>query len=266
MEKEVCDIMTAIKEDLPIFSKKSNTFQTDAEDNIIKMVNVSRTYHIGNNRIDALSGINLTIKKGEMLVILGPSGSGKTTLLNLAGGIDLPTDGRIYVDNIELSNKKQMEKVRKEKIGFIFQFFNLLPNLTARENVEYVLELIKSKKNRQKAQEYMKLVGLEKRENHFPSQLSGGEQQRVAIARALAKNPLVILADEPTGELDVETGIKILQVLYSLVKKYNKTVIIVTHNQEIAKIADRIIKLSSGTIKVVEDNSSKRKNPEELSW
>ncbi|MHA2305400.1 MAG: ABC transporter ATP-binding protein [Candidatus Hodarchaeales archaeon] len=216
--------------------------------------------------MDALKNVHLSIKKGELLVILGPSGSGKTTLLNLIGGIDLPSEGQIFVDDIWLSNKKRMEKVRKEKIGFIFQFFNLLPNLTARENVEYVLELIKHKKSRQKAQEYLNMVGLGNRGDHFPSQLSGGEQQRVAIARALAKNPTVILADEPTGELDYRTGIMILKILTDLVKVHKKTVILVTHNQEIGKIADRIVRLSSGSIKVIEDNQANKIKPEELNW
>jgi putative ABC transport system ATP-binding protein len=258
--------MTVIKEYSTEFDEKNDLSVDNYMKNVIQLDKVSRTYFIGNNRINALKDVDLKVKQGELLVILGPSGSGKTTLLNLVGGIDLPSEGKIYVDNILLSNKKRMEKVRKDKIGFIFQFFNLLPNLTACENVEYVLELIKHKKSRQKAQEYMKMVGLGEREDHFPSQLSGGEQQRVAIARALAKNPVVILADEPTGELDYKTGIMILQILHDLVKINKKTVIIVTHNQEISKIADRIVRLSSGMIKIIEDNQANKIQPEELNW
>lgn len=258
--------MTITNEKIIDIDENKNLIVDDSTNHVIKLDRVYRTYFIGDNKINALKEVNLTVKQGELLVILGPSGSGKTTLLNLVGGIDLPSKGDIFVDGVLLSSKKQMEKVRKEKIGFIFQFFNLLPNLTARENIEYVLELIKQKNTRQKAQEYLEMVMLGERGDHFPSQLSGGEQQRVAIARALAKNPIVLLADEPTGELDYETGIMILRILYDLVKIHKKTVIMVTHNQEIGKIADRVVRLSSGTIKSIEDKKNKQIQPEDLSW
>ncbi|MFX0182221.1 MAG: ABC transporter ATP-binding protein [Candidatus Hodarchaeota archaeon] len=258
--------MTTSKSEMIVTSKIRVNTSHKYDISIIEMKNVSRTYRVGSIQVEALKNINLKIKKGELLVILGPSGSGKTTLLNLIGGIDIPTDGLIMLDNISLKNKKQMERIRREKIGFIFQFFNLLPNLTAGENVEYVLELMKQKNRKEKTFHYLNKVGLEERANHFPGQLSGGEQQRVAIARALAKNPLVILADEPTGELDFETGIKILRLLYDLVQNHNTTVVMVTHNQEIAKIADRIVRLSSGQIKSILDNSNSKIVPEKLVW
>ncbi|MFW9990980.1 MAG: ABC transporter ATP-binding protein [Candidatus Odinarchaeota archaeon] len=258
--------MTVQERETTSIAQTNQLLNVNGKNDVITLQKVSKTYTVGENSVVALSDVNLEVKRGELLVILGPSGSGKTTLLNVIGGIDLPSMGSVEVDRIVLDSKKQMEKVRKEKIGFVFQFFNLLPNLSARENVEYVLELTKQRNKRENAQDYLSIVGLSDRGDHFPAQLSGGEQQRVAIARALAKNPLVILADEPTGELDFETGIRILKLLNDLARTRGTTVIIVTHNQEIAKIADRIIRLSSGEVKSIEDNKMKKIDPERLNW
>ena len=258
--------MALIEESKNVNHNLNDSTNHKVPETIIKLSGVSKIYNSGSNTVTALKNVDLEVKKGELLVILGPSGSGKTTLLNIIGGLDLPTKGSLIVDKIQLKNRKQLERIRKEKIGFIFQFFNLLPNLTAQENVEYVLELLKRKDRKQQSIHYLDQVGLKNRANHFPSQLSGGEQQRVAIARALAKTPLVILADEPTGELDYETGIKVLEILTKFVTELQTAIIIVTHNQEIAKIADRIIKLGNGQIRSISDTRSKKILPRDLKW
>ncbi len=258
--------MSLIEESKHINQNLTNSIDHKTPETIIKLSGISKIYKSGVDTVSALKNIDLEIKKGELLVILGPSGSGKTTLLNIIGGLDLPTKGSLKVDNIQLKSRKQLEKIRKEKIGFIFQFFNLLPNLTAQENVEYVLELLKQKNRKKQSIHYLDQVGLKSRANHFPSQLSGGEQQRVAIARALAKTPLVILADEPTGELDYETGIIILEILTKCVRELQTTIIIVTHNQEIAKIADRVIKLGNGQINSISDTKLIKSSPKDLEW
>lgn len=232
------------------------TLKSIAKPKMIELRNVSKTYTMGEVTLHALNNLSVDIRKGEITVILGPSGSGKTTILNIIGGIDSPTKGEILVNgtNIAKMKQKQLTDYRRNNIGFIFQFFNLIPNLNAIENIEFVLEYVlnntsanRTVDKRKKAMELLKKVGLEGRANHFPYQLSGGEQQRVSIARALAKDPNIILADEPTGELDYKTGLKILEVLTELSRE-NKTVLIVTHNRELAKIAHNVIYLRDGKV------------------
>ncbi|MHA1910364.1 MAG: ABC transporter ATP-binding protein [Candidatus Kariarchaeaceae archaeon] len=239
---------------------------SEKEEINIQLSEVSKIYDMGEVKVNALSKITLQIPKGQFIAILGPSGSGKTTLLNLLGAIDVPSEGRIEVVGKELNNlnRKKLTKIRRNHVGFIFQFFNLLPSLTARENVEYALQIKGLNNTKKRAMEVLAQVGLVERADHFPGELSGGEQQRVAIARALAKAPEIILADEPTGELDYETGITILELLTSLSKK-GQTVILVTHNSEIAKIADRVIRLRSGSI-ISDDLNEKPITPKELRW
>jgi putative ABC transport system ATP-binding protein len=197
--------------------------------------------------------VSFSIEKGEFVIILGASGAGKSTILNLLGGMDQVTDGSIYVDGNEISkyDKKMLTKYRREDIGFVFQFYNLVQNLNAVENVELAVEICKNPMN---PVEVLKNVGLEDRLQNFPSQLSGGEQQRVSIARAIAKNPKLLLCDEPTGALDYNTGKSILKLLTDTQKNYNMTVIVITHNSALAPIADKIITVKSGKIKSVEKN------------
>lgn len=223
---------------------------------------------MGEVQIEALKNIDLKVKRGEFVVILGPSGSGKTTLLNLIGGIDSPTEGEIFVNGIDISkfNQNKLTLYRRETVGFIFQFFNLIPTLTAKENVEFALELKDKKRERKRdATELLELVGLKERTDHFPYQLSGGEQQRVAIARALAKDPPLLLCDEPTGELDFKTGKKVLKVMKDLNKSEGKTYIVVTHNTPVGKIADRVIYLHDGEI-AKEEVIENPLEPEEIEW
>lgn len=228
---------------------------------------VSKIYDTGFVKVKALDDATLEIPKGQFVVILGPSGSGKTTLLNLIGAIDTPSQGEVHIIDNELSrlDRKQLSAVRRDNIGFIFQFFNLLPSLTALENVEYALQIKRISDSRQKAEEVLEKVGLKARAGHFPSELSGGEQQRVAIARAIGKTPEIILADEPTGELDAETGIKILELLIEIAKKDGTTIAMVTHNNEIAKIADRVIRLRSGMI-VSDELNVHPSQPRDIGW
>jgi putative ABC transport system ATP-binding protein len=216
---------------------------------MIRLENVSKRYEMGDVRVTALDNISLDIDKGEFVVVLGPSGSGKTTLLNIIGALDVPTEGVVHINggNMSLNKKANRFKFRRETVSFIFQTFNLFPSLTALENVQFVLDMANTPDSRQRALDVLKDVGLEGRVNHFPHELSGGEQQRVAIARALATGNPVLLADEPTGELDFKTGIQILQLLEKQAKA-GKTVLVVTHNREISRIADRVIELSSGKI------------------
>lgn len=235
-------------------------------ENLIEFKNVKKIYDSGEKKFSALSGINFNINKGEFVVILGPSGAGKSTLLNLLGGMDTPTHGNIIVGGKDISkyNDKELAKYRADNIGFIFQFYNILPTLTVKENVELINEIVK---NPIPAEEVLKNVGLSKHLNKFPNQLSGGEQQRVSIARAVAKNPLLLLCDEPTGALDSKTGTSILKLLKDCTTKENgqKTVVIVTHNALIAEIADRVVHLKNGKI---ESNiiNNHPKNIEEVEW
>ncbi len=239
---------------------------------VVELQDTSKVYWMGPNEIHALRGINLKIHPREFVVVLGPSGSGKTTLLNIIGGIDKPTTGKVIVNGKDLTrmSRGELTRYRRDEVGFIFQFFNLIPSLTALENVEYALQIQGKKNSKEIAIDALKKVGLGDRLDHFPSELSGGEQQRVAIARAIAKDPTIILADEPTGELDFETGMKILELLLDLVraeenKHVNRAIIVVTHNTEIARMADRIMRLRSGRIISDEINESPVK-PHELEW
>ena len=213
----------------------------------IEFQNVSKIYHMGEVEIPALHDASFAIEKGEICIIVGPSGAGKTTLLNILGGMDRLTDGKVFLDGAEISayDKKQMTAYRRYDIGFVFQFYNLIQNLTARENVELAAQICKDPVS---ADEVLEHVGLAQRANNFPSQLSGGEQQRVAIARALAKNPKLLLCDEPTGALDYVTGKSVLKILQNTARERGMTVIIITHNSALTAMADRIIRVNSGTI------------------
>ena len=227
---------------------------------LITISHLYKTYIMGEVTVHALNDVSLDVVANQVTVILGASGCGKTTLLNMIGGIDSPSKGEIFVDGIKIHHLDQsmLSRYRQEKIGFIFQFFNLIPNLTARENIEFVLEYVMEKPVMNKiehAQNLLKRVGLGHRGNHFPYQLSGGEQQRVSIARALAKKPKILLADEPTGELDYRTGLQILELLSSFAQN-GRAVLIVTHNREIAKIAHRVIYLRDGKVLRVEENKT----------
>lgn len=213
----------------------------------VVMENVRKTYKMGEVTINAVDGVDMEIHKGEFAVIVGPSGAGKTTVLNMLGGMDSVTSGKVVVDGRDISsyNSSQLTKYRRDDIGFVFQFYNLIQNLNALENVELALQI---SKNPLDAREVMKDVGLESRMYNFPSQLSGGEQQRVAIARALAKNPKLLLCDEPTGALDYQTGKAILKLLQDTCRKHGMTVIVITHNLAIAPMADRVIQIKNGRV------------------
>ena len=234
--------------------------------NIVEIKNVSKIYKIGEKEFKALDNIDLSINQGEFVVILGPSGAGKSTLLNLIGGMDKPTEGSIKIDGEEISkyNESQLSEYRAENIGFIFQFYNILPTLTVLENVELVKDVVK---NGNDSKEALKAVGLEKHMNKFPNQLSGGEQQRVSIARAIAKNPKLLLCDEPTGALDSKTGVEVLKLLKKQCDENNgaNTVIIVTHNSLFADIADTVIRVKNGKIESVAVNENPNKI-DEVKW
>lgn len=211
-----------------------------------------KVYKTGKSEVIALRGLDCIIKEGEVLAIMGPSGCGKTTLLNIVGGLDRPTAGSVAIDGANLADFSEIELVkhRREKVGIVFQFFNLIPTLTARENVELPMRLARKDNQyvNKRSEELLKLVGMEQRASHKPDELSGGEQQRIGIAVALANDPPIILADEPTGELDSETGHQILQVFESLRDELKKTVVIVTHDQRIGQIADRVMTIVDGRI------------------
>ena len=230
----------------------------------IKFEDVKKSYGSGNAQINALDGVDFEINKGEFCILLGSSGAGKTTLLNMLGGMDVVTSGKIEFDGRVVSDfgKRELIEYRRHDVGFVFQFYNLIPNLTALENVEIAAQLCK---NPIPANEALDMVGLTERANNFPAQLSGGEQQRVAIARALAKNPRLLLCDEPTGALDYVTGKSVLKLLYELSKERGTTVIIITHNQAIAPMADRIIKIKSGKIYSNEINENVT-SIDEIEW
>ena len=230
----------------------------------IEFKNVSKIYGEKESLVKALDNTSFSIEKGELVVILGPSGAGKTTALNILGGMDKATSGTVTIDNKDITkfSNKELIKYRRTDIGFVFQFYNLVQNLTAKENVELATEICKKHLSPVKT---LKAVGLENRLNNFPSQLSGGEQQRVAIARAVAKNPKILLADEPTGALDDETGKQILKVLENLSRKDKMTVIIINHNSAIAPIADKIIRFKNGKA----ESTTINKNPqkvEDINW
>ena len=219
----------------------------------VSLKDVCKTYKMGEVTITASDGVSFDIEKGEFAVIVGASGAGKTTVLNLLGGMDRCDSGEIYVDGVNIAayGKKQMTLYRRNDIGFVFQFYNLIQNLTAVENIELAVQLCK---NASDPAELLKGVGLEERINNFPSQLSGGEQQRVSIARALAKNPKLLLCDEPTGALDYSTGKKILALLHDTCRKQNMTVILITHNQAITPMADRVITMKNSRVAKIVKN------------
>lgn len=230
----------------------------------IEFKNVSKKYYQGKITITALDKVNFSINEGELVVILGPSGAGKTTLLNILGGIDTATSGTINVagKNITKLNEHELTKYRRTDIGFVFQFYNLIQNLTALENVELAVQLCKDHLD---PKEILTKVGLKNRLNNFPSELSGGEQQRVAIARSIAKNPKLLLADEPTGALDFKTGKQILKLLEDVCRKEKMTVIIITHNSILASMADKVIKINNGTVSSIIKNEHP-KSIDELEW
>lgn len=217
--------------------------------------NVSKIYQTGDTKIAAVKDVSFNISKGEFTVIVGASGAGKTTVLNMLGGMDRCSSGKIFLDNTEISSMSQKDLVyyRRYDVGFVFQFYNLMQNLTAIENVELAAQICRNPLN---AAEVLESVGLKERMNNFPSQLSGGEQQRVAIARALAKNPKILLCDEPTGALDFQTGLTILKLLHYTCRNYHKNVIVITHNQAITQMADKVITMRSGQIHDIICNSS----------
>ena len=221
----------------------------------LELTGVGKQYRTGSVTVDALKDASFTLEDGEFAVVLGSSGAGKTTLLNLLGGMDNATSGQIILDgkNVTSLNKRGLTEYRRNDVGFVFQFYNLMPNLTALENVEIAVEICK---DHLKPEEILKEVGLEDRLNNFPAQLSGGEQQRVSIARAMAKNPKLLLCDEPTGALDYATGKKILKLLYDVSKQRKRLVIIVTHNSALKDMADKVIYIKSGQIERIESDAS----------
>lgn len=230
----------------------------------IELKNVTRVYQSGDHILKALDDIHLKLEEGKFVVVLGPSGAGKSTLLNLLGGLDSPTSGEILVEgkNIATLTENELAEYRAEKVGFVFQFYNLVPTLTVHENVALVKEICK---NPLSATKMLQEVGLADHLKNFPAELSGGEQQRVSIARALAKNPKILLCDEPTGALDSETGVLVLKLLLKMAKQYGKTIIIVTHNQNIAKMADVVIHVKNGKI-LSELKQANPSSADEIDW
>lgn len=228
---------------------RSSTYMKD----FVKLQDITKIYKMGEVEIRAADNISFSIDKGEFVVIVGPSGAGKTTVLNIFGGMDTATSGTLLVDGEEITayNARRLTEYRREDIGFVFQFYNLVPNLTALENVELALQICRDPLD---AREVMEEVGLGDRLNNFPAQLSGGEQQRVSIARALAKNPKLLLCDEPTGALDYNTGKAILKLLQNMCRERGMTVIVITHNQAIAPMADRLIHIKNGQVSQMELN------------
>jgi putative ABC transport system ATP-binding protein len=233
-------------------------------DVLLHLDRIGKTYQMGEVAVEVLKGISLEIYHGELLILVGPSGSGKTTMLNIIGGLDVPSVGQVWYRDRDISqaSPRELTRYRRETVGFVFQFYNLVPNLTARENVMVSTEI---SENPMDVDEVLDVVGLGERKDHFPAQLSGGEQQRVAIARALAKNPELVLCDEPTGALDFETGKKMLRLLVDLKNDLGKTIMVITHNGALAEAGDRVVRLRSGEIVEMHDNPEPRP-PEEIVW
>lgn len=217
---------------------------------VLKVVDLCKSYGTGNTKVEALKNVNLTIYQGEFVAVVGASGSGKSTLLHLLGGVDKPTSGKVYIDGVDIYNlsEKELAIFRRRKVGFIFQFYNLVPVLTAEENMLLPLLLDSKKVDKNHFEELINILGLDDRRHHLPNELSGGQQQRVSIGRALAYNPSIVLADEPTGNLDSKTSKEIVDLLRISVKKYNQTLILITHDLNIASQADRIITIEDGSI------------------
>ena len=234
------------------------------QNSYVKLDKVSKIYKMGEVEIRAVDNISFEISKGEFVVVVGPSGAGKTTVLNILGGMDTATKGNVFVDgsNIAKYNNRQLTAYRRDDIGFVFQFYNLVPNLTALENVELAMQICK---NPLDAKKVLCEVGLEARMGNFPAQLSGGEQQRVSIARALAKNPKLLLCDEPTGALDYQTGKAILKLLQDMCREKGMTVIVITHNSALTPMADRVIHIKNGTVSAMELNTDPTP-VEEIEW
>jgi putative ABC transport system ATP-binding protein len=231
---------------------------------ILEARGLTKVYRMGEAVVHALRGVDLAVDAGEFVVLLGPSGSGKSTLLNIVGGLDTPTSGSVLFDDTDLSREGEagLTRYRREHVGFVFQFYNLIPSLTARENVELVTDIAASPMD---AAEALRWVGLGERLDHFPSQISGGEQQRVAIARAIAKRPKLLLCDEPTGALDYDTGKLVLDVIARVNAELGTTALVITHNAAIAQIADRVLRLGDGRI-VREEKPARKLSPAEISW
>ena len=232
---------------------------------LFEIRNLTKVYHMGEVDVHALRQVNLLLHQGQFVVLLGPSGSGKSTLLNIIGGLDVPTSGQVVYQEIDLTGADEGARTayRRRYVGFVFQFYNLIPSLTALENVELVTEISDDPMS---AEEALGLVRLAPQRDHFPAQLSGGEQQRVAIARAIAKRPAVLLCDEPTGALDIFTGIVVLEALARVNSELGTTTIVITHNAAIAGMADRVIRLADGRVIAVEDRTEAKLTPHELSW
>jgi putative ABC transport system ATP-binding protein len=245
-------------------STAANSAQEQAAGPTFSLRGLSKRYGEGASTVHALRSVDLDIAEGELVVLLGPSGSGKSTLLNILGGLDRPSSGEVMFkgESLVSMDDRELTRYRREHVGFVFQFYNLIPSLTARENVELVNEIAS---NPLPAAEALGLVGLGDRLDHFPAQLSGGEQQRVAVARAIAKRPAILLCDEPTGALDVRTGVRVLEALVEVNDRFGSTTLVVTHNADVARLGDRVVRFLDGGIRQIETNA-KRAAPTELVW